>query len=225
MGIFNDLTGKKFGRLTAVYAYKDPSGRRFVWHCQCDCGGEKEVCSSSLTSGRTRSCGCIHRESLAERNTSHGHTKERLYRVWKGMKARCFIKSHKSYPRYGGRGITVCDEWNNDYLAFRTWAFANGYDPNSAYMQCTIDRINHDGNYCPENCRFVGNIVQANNTSRNIHLEYNGEVKTTAEWARIMNVPVSRLYCRMGRQDLTTEELLKLPRYGPRAKKRTVKEG
>ena len=117
---------------------------------------------------------------------------ERLYTVWRIMRSRCRCASDKDYPRYGGRGISVCEEWE-DYAVFRAWAVANGYDANAPKGQCTLERIDVDGNYCPENCRWATAKEQGNNRRNNVRLEYQGVIHTLPEWAEILNIPCSTL--------------------------------
>lgn len=136
-------------------------------HVRCECGTEKAIQLDGVLKGHTRSCGCLMRElagpRLAAALTTHGDSKTRLYRLWRGMRERCNYPRHKSYHRYGGRGIRVAPEWD-DYVAFRKWALANGYEDG-----LTIDRIDNDGNYEPDNCRW---ITQSENARRGASLPH-----------------------------------------------------
>lgn len=173
------------------------------WKCKCDCGAEKVVYRGCLTSGDTISCGCYHREHNGEQSYKHGMAKTRLYRLWSGVVQRCMNPSADNYARYGGRGIKVCEEWRNDFRAFRDWSIANGYAEG-----LTIDRIDNEGNYEPSNCRWVNRTTQQNNTRRNHFFEYNGITHTVAEWSRILGVNHETLRYRIIRGNLKDFENL-----------------
>lgn len=188
MGQRIDLTGKKFGRLTFIEYAGNNRRNRALWKCVCDCGNVTVARADALKSGDKQSCGCLNSENKSkwckERNTIHGMAHTRLYTVWCDMRRRCNNEKTPEYKNYGGRGIKVCAEWDRDFGAFYCWAMANGYDETAKRGECTIDRIDVNGNYCPENCRFVDSMIQAGNKRNNRMIEHNGEVKTQAEWAR-----------------------------------------
>jgi hypothetical protein len=164
-----DLHGQRFGRLTAVSCTDKKQNGNYMWICVCDCGKEVVVKADHLRRGETKSCGCINIGRQKGIPKKHGfacdENKERLYSVWTAMKTRCGNPKHMYYKNYGGRGIRVCPEWN-DYAAFRDWALAHGYDKDAPKGICTLDRIDVDGNYCPENCRWVDMKTQNNNKRR-----------------------------------------------------------
>lgn len=203
-----DLTGQRFGRLVVLEegkGHRQKSGKNVrQWICRCDCGNIKIVRQNNLMrdSYQTLSCGCLARE--VRRNnakklfTTHGHRKERLYAIWCSMRSRCNKPRAKEYNAYGGRGIRVCQEWN-DYETFRTWAYANGYDPNAKRGVCTIDRIDNDGGYCPENCRFADMKTQANNTQHNRKYVWMGRERTLLQIIEESGTKLSRncLYKRL----------------------------
>lgn len=164
-----NLTGRTFGRwlvLGQAEDYIDRNGKRHaMWRCICSCkdATEKDVNQRNLKNGTSQSCGCLHREMMSEIFSTHKMTDSRLYYIWKGMNARCYVKSHNRYEHYGAKGIVVCDEWKNDFQAFYDWAMQNGYDENALRNECTIERNDVNGNYCPENCRFASATTQCIN--------------------------------------------------------------
>lgn len=197
-----DLSGMRFGKLVALEdtGKRTKPGNNAIWLCKCDCGRFIEVRSSNLTTLRRpqKSCGCILKESVSKSSYVHGGTGERLYGIWMGMRRRCYDPKIKSYARYGGRGIRVCDEWQ-DYAVFRTWALENGYDPTAKFQECTIDRINPSGNYEPQNCRWVDIKTQENNRRNNVLIDYNGKRQSMKLWAEELGVNYGLLRDRLER--------------------------
>lgn len=178
MGKFLDLTGQRFGRLTVIsFSHKNKRGVVY-WSCKCDCGKETVASRSDLRGGNTQSCGCYRLQRIKETNSTHQESHTRLFKTWCSMRERCTYPRNNHYHIYGGRGIKVCDEWQ-EFIPFRDWALANGYRDD-----LTIDRIDPDGNYCPENCRWTDAKTQANNKRNNRLIEYKGQTKTLAQWCR-----------------------------------------
>lgn len=184
-----DLIGLKFGKLLVLersddYIRPNDHKGRPRYKCLCECGKITYVIGSSLTCGITKSCGCNMGKNLLKHGFSH---KEKLYNVWKNIKARC-----KNDKYYGGRGIKIYDEWKNDYTVFRNWAINNGYNEN-----LTIDRIDVNGNYEPNNCRWVDNFIQANNKRNNVYLTYKNETKTVHQWEKIVGIKAATIKKRL----------------------------
>lgn len=173
MGRYQDLTGRKFGRLLVKRDVGRTNNGRVTWGCLCECGTLKVVQVDSLLAGKTTSCGCFRRELSSKLRTTHGMSDSRLYHIYAKMRHRCFNPKDQNYDRYGGRGITICDEWRDNPKSFLDWALANGYKDS-----LTIDRINNDGNYEPNNCRWADMKEQSSNTRRN--LIYKGETAADA---------------------------------------------
>lgn len=153
-----DLTGQRFGRLTVIERAIS-KGKNTVWFCQCDCGNTTVSDGYQLRNGITLSCGCYHKEFCGDAHRKHGFTRTRLYRIYYKMKERCYKPSNDNYKYYGALGITICDEWLNDFRTFADWALANGYKDN-----LTIDRKDNSKGYSPDNCRWI--TIQAQQKNR-----------------------------------------------------------
>lgn len=162
--MFKDISSQKFGRLTVIERSGVDKSRSVIWLCKCDCGNYIKVKGTELRRGRTTSCGCYRVERVIEARTKHGKTDTRLYNIWQAMKDRCYNKHNAKYKNYGSRGIVVCNEWKDDFEAFYNWAINNNYRDD-----LTIDRINNDGNYEPNNCRWADYTTQNNNRRNNKH--------------------------------------------------------
>ena len=212
----------KFGRLTVLERaddYVDHKGHGYArWKCRCDCGNEITVRQDGMVGGHVCSCGCFRKETaskLKQINTTHGASShsgpERLYGVWVEMRRRCRDESRPEYKNYGGRGIYVCDEWESDYTAFRDWALANGYDKDAPYSVCTLDRIDVNGPYSPENCRWATSKEQNANRRDNVWLVVNGEKKIQEEWCSEYGISPQALRYRLDVMGLPVEEALTRP--------------
>lgn len=175
----SSVIGRKYGRLHVIRKDVDNQGKSIKYICKCECGNEVSVIRENLIKGHTRSCGCLKEEIIkAGAHKIHGMSKTRIYRIWKDMRRRCNNPSRINYHRYGGRGINVCEDWNTNFVAFYDWAMNNGYQDN-----LSIDRIDNDAGYYPNNCRWVSNTTQANNRRNNRYLEFEGKKRTISEWS------------------------------------------
>ena len=181
-----------------------------MYLCQCECGNLKKVRGSHLKAGFIQSCGCLNIEKIIQRSIKHQKRYSRLYHIWTGMKSRCYKQYDKRYKNYGGRGITVCDEWQ-EFLPFYEWAISTGYDKNAKRGECTLDRIDVNGNYCPDNCKWSNAKEQANNTTKTIHFEYNGKDYTLSEWSDIVNISRQTLWARLYVYKWSIEKTLNTP--------------
>ena len=203
--LVNDLTGKRFGRLTVI-GVEDNGKRKTYYACQCDCGNVKVIRADALVSGCTVSCGCKKREQdrlNLTANHSHKMSGTRLYNIWSGLKGRCNNPNDPRYDRYGGRGISVCDEWNTSFQSFYDWAINNGYSDD-----LTIDRIDNDGNYEPTKCKWSTNKEQCNNRVTNINIKIGNTTKTLTEWCEIFNVDTKRTMARYRRDGFVSIDRL-----------------
>lgn len=172
------MIGATFGKLTVIDG--PIRNKRTYWLCRCGCGTEKAIRQDHLTGGRIVSCGCFRKELIGNSNKTHGMSNTRIYRIWKGLRNRCENENIPQYSDWGGRGITVCDEWRN-FKPFYEWAMSHGYSDD-----LSIDRIDNNGNYCPENCRWVTEKEQALNRRSNIYLTHDGVTKHISEWDKVI---------------------------------------
>lgn len=187
------MIGERFDMLLVSEQIENSKDGKRQYLCICDCGKTRIVKGTDLRNGKVHSCGCVHWNKKYKNfsiDTPHG---KRLYSIWNDMKRRCEDYRVKSYKRYGGKGIKVCDEWH-DFQKFYDWSLDNGYS-----ADLTIDRIDNAGDYSPSNCRWANIYTQSNNRSNNHYIEHNGETHSMAEWSRELKIPYSALRSRLQR--------------------------
>lgn len=194
--------GERHRNLVCIGRDPDKDSRYYLF--KCDCGNVKSIIASNVKRGATVSCGCYQKGHPSHIKYGFSHT--RIDNIYKSMVARCYSKTNSRYDRYGKRGIVVCDEWLKDKEKFFEWAFSHGYKDN-----LTIDRIDTDGNYTPDNCKWSTQKEQQNNRSNTIFLEYNGDIHTLAEWADITGIPYKTLYGRCHTLKWSAEKALTTP--------------
>ena len=201
----NNMVGQTFSRLTILERISKNGRGHFK--CKCECGNEIIVRSDGVLSGRIKSCGCYNKDKAKTGNARRVHGKHgtRLYRIWQAMHARCYIKTNPAYKNYGARGITICAEWLKNYQAFYNWAMSNGYNDN-----LTIDRIDVNGNYEPNNCRWSTRKEQANNKRTNHYITFNNETHTINEWAEKLKIDRHSISWRL-KHNWTIEKTLTTP--------------
>lgn len=201
------MTLKKYGRLTfnkEAESLTDKSGRKVrIFECICECGTKKTYRLSNLSSGHTKSCGCLKREKSKERSLKHGMSGTNVYLLWKAMINRCYLKSSQKYHRYGGRGIKVCKRWHD----FEMFYGDMGVKPKNK----SLGRIDNDGNYSPENCRWETPKQQARNTSQNRIITFKGQKKCLIEWAEIFGLKPNTLSARILVHGWSVEKALTTP--------------
>lgn len=191
---FCDMSGTKVERLTVIRRAENGKNGKARWECLCDCGNVVIVSGDKLRNGYTKSCGCMSHEALVKWSTKHGKRHSRLYGIWCGIKRRTTVEKCSQYDRYGGRGIVMFEDWYSDFEAFYEWSMSNGYRDD-----LSIDRIDNDGGYFPDNCRWTTRAVQANNTSRNRYITIDGVTHTLIEWCRIIGIDRTTVYKRLKR--------------------------
>lgn len=188
-----DLVGKRFGKLVVIKPIITENKNR-AWECVCDCGNTKVILGCNLTGGKSNSCGCARVDSMKKIMTTHGGSGTKLYSIFKGMFQRCYNEKNPAYHYYGGKGVKICSEWKDNFSNFREWSLLNGYNETN-----TIDRINPNGDYCPENCRWVSMQVQQNNKLNSAFLIIDGEKLTVSEWAEKNKTNKATLYSKIHR--------------------------
>lgn len=206
MGKLIDLTGQKFGRLTVIKRTDEiATNKSAKWHCVCDCGNECIKSSTSLRKFPKSSCGCWKAEITSKLFKKYDIKNRKLYEIWKGIKARCFNINSKDYHNYGGRGITLCNEWR-DYNVFQKWAIEHGY-----IEGLTIERIDVNGNYCKENCCWIENKFQAQNTRKVRRFIYKDKVYTIRQLSEKFNVNYYALKARLTQYGWDIERAINEP--------------
>lgn len=193
-----DLSGKRFGKLTVIDIAEHIKGKHIKWRCVCDCGTEIITAGVYLTNGKKTHCGC-------GKSFSYRLAYPRIYSIWLNMKDRCTNVNNNHYKDYGGRGITICQEWQDDFETFCKWSLENGYNDD-----LSIDRISVNGNYEPSNCRWITMFDQMANTRKNVYVTYNGETKHLSEWCRIFNVTYTTMAYRL-KNGYSVEEAFETP--------------
>lgn len=216
-----DMVGYKTGLITVIERVGSSKGQT-TWLCQCACGKKFIQYGGPLRKGKVKSCGHIwksrsERQKIAYNSIAkkkHGGCADRLYFIWIAMRHRCYYEKDISYKNYGGRGIVVCDEWRNDYGAFKEWSIKSGYNEDAPRGACTLDRIDPDGNYCPENCKWTSMKDQSNNRRNSYTITWNNETHTAKEWEVITGIPREVIYSRH-RAGWSADRILSKNKYGP----------
>ena len=189
--------------LLVVKRAENGTGGVARWICKCDCGNRTVVRANNLKSGAVKSCGCLQKKSVVK---THGMSKTKLYYIWRDMIERCESKKSKSYKDYGYRGIGICEEWRRDFIHFYNWSVASGYQEG-----LTIDRIDFNKGYCPENCRWITKGEQAKNRRMNYKIEYNGEIKTLQELCDELKLNYKRVHNRINKLGWSLERAINTP--------------
>lgn len=215
---YEDLSGKTFNRLTVLKLHHKkqlfnkngkPNGHLYYYECLCSCGKISIVASTLLKNNSVKSCGCLREDEIKKsenKHRIHGMKNTRIYKIWSSMRGRCHYKYIHGYERYGGRGIKVCQEWEENFMNFYNWSINNGYRDD-----LTIDRINFNGNYEPSNCRWVTKKEQARNTKSNHNITYKGETHCLKEWSEILGINYGTLKGRIQKRKWNIEKAFTEP--------------
>ena len=208
----DDLVGQKFTRLFVEKLLSYDTYKRTMYQCLCDCGNRAIISANALVSGNTKSCGCLRKEKgrNSDIHKIHGDAcpdnTTRLYKIWRTMKTRCLNPSFAKYKDYGGRGIKICDDWVDNYSAFKEWAINNGYADN-----LSIDRIDNNGNYEPNNCKWSTGKEQCRNRRTNHLITYNGKTQCLTDWAEELGINRMVLFARINNRHWTIERAFTTP--------------
>lgn len=202
-----DITGQRFGRLIALGPTGKTPSDKIKWLCRCDCGETCEIISNQLLFGKTRSCGCLRKETTAKQSTIHGMSNHPLHGIWRGMISRCTNSSEKAYADYGGRGISIAPEWRYNFKPFYDYVSQLSHCGEKGY---SLDRIDNDGNYEPGNLRWATRIEQSHNSRRVIFLTYDGKTQILSQWAKDLGINTSTLQYRLRKWSI--ERALTVPR-------------
>ena len=202
MGNYKDLTGNKYNMLTVLRRLPN-SGNNAVWECRCDCGNITKVTSGNLKNGSVKSCGCLRHINTS---ATHNKTNTRLYRIWAAMKQRCYNSNYHAYKNYGGRGIAICDDWVNSFDNFYNWAIDNGYRED-----LSIERINVDDNYCPNNCTWITLAQQAQNRRSCYMFYYNNKEQNLSQWCNELSLDYKLIHNRIFKLKWSFERAISEP--------------
>jgi hypothetical protein len=211
-----NLVGQRFSRLTVLefsHSWFDKKGRpkKAIWKCLCDCGTIKDVVGGGLTSGKTQSCGCLNRENTSKTFKTHGMTGSKEHAIWKAMRQRCINPNDAGYEKYGGRGIAVCERWMESFENF--YADMSDKPPGKS-----LDRIDNEGDYCPENCRWADDIEQANNKRNTVWIPFDGKTLTFTGWSKETGLPRTTIVDRYYK-GWSAEKIVTTPKSDPHSKK------
>lgn len=204
----SEYIGKKFGYWTIIEPAKGNNKKAYL--CECRCGKIKKVYLDTLKLGTSKSCGCFHREEMKKRQTTHGKTGQRIIHIYYDMKSRCYDERNNRFYDYGGRGIKMCDEWKNNSSAFVEWSIQNGYTDS-----LSIDRIDNDGDYEPDNCRWITLKEQAQNKRSCVMFTFFGMTKNLKQWCDCIGEDYKKIYGRYhrGYETFKQREMEKIKEY------------
>jgi hypothetical protein len=200
MGRFRDLTGERFGRLLVEGKGGYNKHHQLYWRCECECGKRKEVLGSLLRNSMTQSCGCLQKESISKVNFKHGMAKSNIWSIHRSMMDRCYSPNNKAYKHYGARGISVCDRWHD----FESFFKDMGNKPDGM----SLERVNNNGNYSPDNVIWADSKTQANNRTNSVMLTYNNRTQTMAQWCEEIDLKIATVWARLNKYGYSVEQAL-----------------